>query len=456
MSISNLMTALTQGYTSKQIIDWLLRSGKKIGKQIKSAKSQGFSDDQVLTYLTKGKYASHGQKNEILGGMSESEKGSRIFNQGTDWAATGRGIATAASIAAGAYGLARGLPAIKQGAQRLFGRGGPQPMGGAPIQPQGPAGPQAGQTININPTTAPNAPQSPNAAQPNQPLSPEAMARNKASNDFKAMTPEFRDWAARKIEAGQEKPFEEMLKEFQQEKLATKPQSPLMQGIEADVQKMGEPDTISSQNQTDTGTEQQPIRKEPEERPIQKGDLVATRGGFFGSIKDTRNGKALVDVAGRVHQIATGDLISSPLPEKDLADLYDDVIQGIEKETGEEVSRNVELAGYNPSTNNLLYIPHGGAAYVYSNISPEDAKNLTNVLQQRKTTGENYIGAWFAGTKSPIGHEMSNLVRKLQSERGGKGNEYEEKFETIYRALEPAAKASKKKRAEKKKNERKR
>lgn len=46
---------------------------------------------------------------------------------------------------------------------------------------------------------------------------------------------------------------------------------------------------------------------------------------------------------------------------------------------------------------------------------------------------------------------MYQLIKKLQSERGGKGNEYKNKFMTIYDALEPAKKALKERYAERKK-----
>ena len=83
MSIPNLLSAINQGFNAKQVIDWLTSNSKKWSRHIKSAKSQGYSDDQILTYLTKGKYASHGERNEMLQGMSEQEKGARILNLGS-------------------------------------------------------------------------------------------------------------------------------------------------------------------------------------------------------------------------------------------------------------------------------------------------------------------------------------------------------------------------------------
>lgn len=190
---------------------------------------------------------------------------------------------------------------------------------------------------------------------------------------------------------------------------------------------------------------------EKEEPSINKGSVVASSQGV-GEIKEIRNGKAIVEVDGKKHQVNEEELISSPLPEKDLADLYDDLIGGIEKTTGQEVSKNVEWAGYDPKVNELIYKPHGSdKVYVYDDISPEDAQQLTSLLTQRKTTGENFVGPWTKGTTSPIGAAMHKLIQKIQGERGGKGNEYRNRFDTIYDAFEPAKLAKKKKHAERKK-----
>jgi len=112
----------------------------------------------------------------------------------------------------------------------------------------------------------------------------------------------------------------------------------------------------------------------------------------------------------------------------------------------------VEWAGYDPNTNELAYKPHGSdKMWSYDDIPPEDVEVLTSLLTQRKSTGENFIGAWQAGTESPIGAAMYQLIKKLQAARGGKGNEYKNKYETIYDALEPAKKAAKERHAERKK-----
>ncbi|HZY24380.1 MAG TPA: hypothetical protein VFE71_01025 [Bacteroidales bacterium] len=187
-----------------------------------------------------------------------------------------------------------------------------------------------------------------------------------------------------------------------------------------------------------------PEVEEKKSPKIEKNTLVSSPNGV-GSVKEIRNGQAIIDVDGKLHKVKEEELETSPLPEKELSELFDDLVSGIEKETGEDVSRMVQWAGYNPETNTLQFLPHTGKLYKYGNISPEDAALLTDILSVRKTSGSNFIGAWKKDSKSPIGAALSKLIRKLQSERGGKGNEYEETHEPIYSAYEPAINAKKKK-----------
>lgn len=191
------------------------------------------------------------------------------------------------------------------------------------------------------------------------------------------------------------------------------------------------------------------LQRDFEEGEKEQEKLFSTPEGKIGTFKSIRNNKGLLEADGKLHQLDLESAIESPVSEKDLSELHEDLIKGIEKETGEEVSRNVNWAGYDPVNNSLSYLPHGGGLYIYNDIPSEDVERLTNILNKRKTSGENFIGAWKEGTKSPIGSAMSSLIRKLQSERGGKGKEYAQKFETVYHYLEPAIKAAKKKKKKK-------
>ena len=167
------------------------------------------------------------------------------------------------------------------------------------------------------------------------------------------------------------------------------------------------------------------------------------KDGTEGEILNVKKGVAEVETPEGIRRQKVEDIIESPIPKRELADLYLDMIKGIEEETGQEVSKSVYWAGYDPKRNALSYIPHDGSLYTYDDISPERKERLTNLLQQRRTSGESYVGAWTEGTASPIGSQMSDLIRELQKERGGKGNEYSGKYEVLYSSDEPARKAAK-------------
>jgi len=315
-------------------------------------------------------------------------------------------------------------PLITKGIQKLFPKGeehGPEP---------GPA-PMANAPGGLGQTVTPPAPAQANTAaaaqaMPQQPapLSREGLLQQ-LNQQHALASPEFQQYALEQHDKGNPKQFEELFQDFVKKKAKDRNQETQM-----------------------------PIGEQAEApKKIEKTSFVSTPSGVTGIVESIKDQHALIkDDEGKLHKVASNDLIQSPIPEKDLADLHDELVKGIEKDTGQEVSRNVFWSGYDPQRNSLSYIPHGGGLYIYDDISPDDAKQLTSLLQRRKTSGENYIGAWTEGTSSPIGAAMSALIRKLQGERGGKGNEYSQKFDPIYSAFEPAMKAAKKKKKEKDKH----
>lgn len=174
---------------------------------------------------------------------------------------------------------------------------------------------------------------------------------------------------------------------------------------------------------------------------VKKGDTVVTPTGM-GEVKGEDSKGFLVESEGKTTRIPKEEAITSPLPKKELAQLFNDLVDGIETETGQEISRMVNIAGYNEEHNELFFKPWDGGLYIYDNIPKEDAAKLVNYMK-RKTSGGNYIGPWVEGTDSPIGAAMSDLIKKLQGERGGKGKEYKRKYDILYEALAPGKEASK-------------
>ena len=188
---------------------------------------------------------------------------------------------------------------------------------------------------------------------------------------------------------------------------------------------------------------------QPTEGVNKDENIVITPKGV-GKVKEETKNSNRIEINGKdfiIDKINSHDL---PIPEKDLAQLYRDLLDGIEANTGMPVSRHVFYSGYDPNERELLYIPSSGEAYVYENVSEEEIKELLPLMAQRKTTGSNYIGAWQKGTDSPIGAAMHKFIakRKKQNEelrKQGKlvEKDYKRKFNKIYNAIGPAEEALK-------------
>lgn len=174
-----------------------------------------------------------------------------------------------------------------------------------------------------------------------------------------------------------------------------------------------------------------------------KGETAFTPKGI-GQVIEERNGKYLVEVDGKKFQVSKDEIESAPA-EKDVASLFDELQEEIKKTTGQEISRAVSFAGYDDKQNSLAFLPHDGPMYVYTNIPDDLKERIKSLLGKRKTSGENFIGAWTEGTESPAGSEMQKIIKLLQSQRGGKGSEYAYKFDSVYNFLEAAYKAKKRK-----------
>ena len=165
----------------------------------------------------------------------------------------------------------------------------------------------------------------------------------------------------------------------------------------------------------------------PEPVKIEKNSVVSSPNGI-GEIKSIKEKTALVDIDGKLTKVNIEDLESEP---PDIADLYDNLFNAIPKEYQ---SRMMNYAGYDEDANELIFRPHGGAAYVYKNIPPQFAEDLKNRLHNAKTTGKNMYGMWNEGDPS-YGAGMSALIKELQKAYGGKGKEYVRKYNTLFDIL---------------------
>lgn len=469
-----ILQGLQEGYGEDEILSFLTRAVPQLGNTIQKATRSGYKASQILGFLSKN------FDTESLKGKSESQihaANRRADSERTKYGLKAAATAIATPIAASAArsALSRALPTnLTNGLTQTLSNSVPN---ASPSNPQSPS-----DSVNPNVSMQPQ-PQLPNQAQalsqqpplnnPNaasipEPANIEQPKQNSSMVDklysgfekgrdkgFDFESDAFLKIAKRMKSTGEitsKEDFEKFFTLFDAKKNEGKdlPTALKEASIEYDNQKLSPTEQLTQNEEPqlqETEQLQEPIEKpevKAEAPKIEKNSVVSSPNGI-GEVKEIRNGQAIIEVDGKLHKVKEEDLEASPMPEKDLSELYDDLIKGIEKDTEEDVSRMVQWAGYNPDTNTLQFLPHSGSLYTYDEISPEDAQLLTDVLSVRKTSGSNFIGAWKKDSKSPIGAALSKLIRKLQTERGGKGNEYSAKHETIYSAYEPAIEAKKKK-----------
>jgi hypothetical protein len=477
--LSMVNNLILTGMTAAQILNFISKKVKNLGSGIEGARSQGYSDNDILKFLS-GKMPKSSSKEaqessddydrylKASGLKTRAEKQDTI-NKGI------KGALGAATLAGSAYGLynqyASRFPKnewdftrgqVPQDALQIEGKAqaqipynpgmekGPQgpnqfQMVPDPIQPPQQTIQQAKQP-GINPLPSGTLPQ---AAQ--QAPAPQAMPNKMQELGLEKTIEKMRKngMSVKDIAKYHSENFPDFVKRKEQEL-----KMPFQNIVEREFmkgdQKGRKPGLVEGlTNEVEGAYPSSGISRNA-------GDLVQMPDGSFGVVEHVKTDHAVVDVDGKKKPVKLDDIQDLPIPEKDLADLHEELIRGIEKETGQQVSRNVDWAGYEPDTNRLAYRPWDGSLYVYEDISPEDAEVLTGLLTKRKTTGENFIGSWKAGSESPIGAAMSALIQRLQKERGGKGKEYSGKFQTVYSATEPAVKAAKAKAKRKKDEEKKR
>src|ERR1700677_127454 len=135
--IPQISNALSNGFTSKQVIDFLLNKFPQHSDKIKIALASGFSVDQVLKFLSKGKAQEEiSQPTTEFEGTRKSEIQQREnINKGA--LAAGALAATSLAAPAGIAAIQRAVPQssqLLQGLQRTLGM--PQMPGTQPVQNQ--------------------------------------------------------------------------------------------------------------------------------------------------------------------------------------------------------------------------------------------------------------------------------------------------------------------------------
>lgn len=516
------------GYTAAQILQFLSGKVKGASQGIKSAKSQGYSDEDILKFLGSKFKTSKKSADNQLSANEEYLKNQGFKTKEEKTETRNKFIKGAFDLGAGAlgtYALSRALPKTGQALQgQLLPAlpqqppapqlpGGPRlglpAPGQAAMQPPPPAGPQgplpytnpsaqnrpapqpSQQPINVQPQQMPQqAPQTaPAAAAPASAITPlpkqlQAVVERVASsgNDpdqIEAYLTKFHPKEVKAYEKAANTPIRSAIEDFAKnlpakatKTLANVPmeqESILQQPANAEIPRPIETQTpniaLGKQGLIEQGKKKfeeqmnaQEVPEPTEHLPKkEKGSTVALPNGEIGEISEIRQGIATVEAPdGKKYTRKLDELIESPLAEKELHELFDDLVEGIKKETGQEISRAINYVGFNPDEKSLIvhYIGSGKDTYTFDDLDEGRINRLMELEQMRRTSGQNYVGGWEEGTKSILGSKIHDLVKELEEERGGKGKAHSFTYKTLYDAMEPAKyskeQAHKKKMAEKK------
>lgn len=205
------------------------------------------------------------------------------------------------------------------------------------------------------------------------------------------------------------------------------------QMLEQPTESESKQEQIQEQQTLEEQIEQPEETKEEKPKSLGKGSKVITKDGDIAEIEDLPGKTAKINVDGKKKIVNSNDIIDLPISEKRLAQLYDEMNDEIKQQTGQEVSRHVNIVGYDASRNALSYKPHNGPTYIWDALPTYAQKLLFGSKGLRKTTGKNFIGLWVEGTDSPIGAMMSKLLQEL------KKNDviHDFKFEDIYDSMSP-------------------
>lgn len=430
--IPQISKALSSGFTSQQVMDFLLKQFPQHKDKIKQALSYGFSADQVLQFLSGGQKEVNRNSNlpnTEFAQMREKDiqKTENIDKAGMAAAALGAS-ALAAPVAGQlvSHTLQRALP------QSLSGMiGAVSPLLSPDVHTiQSEQQPISAELIQNEPIVSQQPPvNAPSITQAAQNVQPETISNKLNVKDLLSKSgllnriEQLKEAGISNEEIGR---FVRETQPFEFEKLA---------------KEIGQsPEKMISEYLAETNP-QEPMK-------IEKGATVITPQGV-GEVKEIRNGKSIIEIDGKKHQVDEDELESSPIPEKDMGILLDELNKQIEKETGEEVSRAINLVGFSPETRSVIIVYNTGEIYPFDNLDDEDIETATNLQGMRRTSGNNYIGPWVEGTKSPAGSKMHDFVKSLQAKRG-KGKEYTTKYKPIYHGHGPAHEKLKEHRKKKK------
>ena len=388
---------LALGYSAQKILGFISKAFPAIVPKINKARQQGHTLEQILGFVSKTMDTDNPK------GMSQPE----IYaaNQKKQEILTKHGL-TALAGAAGSFALSRALPA---GLRQMFGAAGSnqaninqQPNFQGQQQPQLQQ-PNIQQGLNLQPgigavqQTAANIQNQPQALNQTQKPPVNPVNASNISQPQQVTQPEGIINPKQYLEKlGIKDKVDDLLKRGN-----TPEQAAAVLGMKGGIGKVrGEIDpelleNIDAYSKESKSIELPKAEQLKEEKPtIAKGDLTASPQGI-GEIKELRNGKAIIDIDGKKHQVEEKSLLKPP---KEAAVEALELIKGFTPE--QQRSTHHMLNAYDEGEKKGFFVFHNGSAYVVDDISPEEYKELSEEVEAAKTTGETIIGKWASGEGS--------------------------------------------------------
>lgn len=455
------MTAITQalatGYGEEEILKYIAKAAPSLAKSISKATSAGHSVSNVLGFLSKTM-----QDDEYDPYLSQEAGHKKVAKRREK--ATKELLKTAASGAA-LYGAARAVPSAIQGIKGAFQGNqppsgiGPQPMGGAPVQPgqvqTPPIQQQPSQPLNTG-GVAQNAPQPPIQPQGMQPPQQPAIQTSavnsaqiinsmgiakqvqnlaQAGNTPEAIAtavgvslkPNQRKWLDEQIQSGAAKALPDMVEDFLAQSQPSQQPAPLIQ-TEQPIKTGVQPEEIlpSERAEIPQEKEQKMPAKEHESfskfmKPYreklhpEKGTIVSTPDGEVGEVQDIRKNESLVNEDGKLHKVKLSDL---QLPDEKIQQTVARLLEIPEIDK----SSLINYWAYDPEDKQLIAMYHNGESYKYLDVPEELEAQLLEASTVPKTKGENIFGAWSQEDEMSRGATLSKLfIQHPKYKRAKKG-----------------------------------
>jgi hypothetical protein len=434
--ISQITNALANGITPDDILNYLLKKFPSHAGKIKSALSAGASPDQILRYIS-GDRGNEDKPYPVNTEHADTRKREIEQSEKENRTALNAGLIGAGSLVAPAAigAIGRALPSsVTQLAPQMM----QQLQGMLPNQNQTSQNPP----VNVPPTAPQVQSVSPTLPQGNAPVQAQRIPNigevlNKypgfiqkvqdlrnSGNDPTSISAYFRKFNAKqsaKLEKETGQPLEKIVEDYISKTPIQSSVKPLDNAGKslADIAKFKVGDIIGTRHGTATisqlndktfelkyengGVRSGPIdsfkhelasAKQEEKQPIAKADTVLTPDGL-GEVVANRNGKSIVEVDGKKHQIEDKKILKPP---KEAAVEALELIKSFTPE--QQRSTHHMLNSYDEEEKKGFFVFHNGSAYVVDDISPEEYKELSEEIEQAKTTGETVIGKWASGEGS--------------------------------------------------------